>query len=123
MHARQLHEKIVHEHECQKFKCELCSKSYVCQSSLDYHVRAKHGECQQAEKPTCEECGKQFSSSRSLARHKTIAHTTEGPPALRLVCECGQKFSLEVNMRRHKREKCFDIQVNMDFEEGFKNCS
>ena len=120
MHARQQHEEIVHEQRCQKFKCDLCAKSYVCQGSLNYHVRCKHGEHQQAEKPTCEDCGKQFSSSRSLARHKTIAHPNECPPTPKLVCECGQKFSLEDNMRRHKREKHFDFKVNTDFEEGFR---
>ena len=118
-HARQLHEKIVHNQECQKFKCDLCTKSYVCQASLDYHVRVNHEEQQQAEKPTCEECGKQFSSSRYLARHKSIAHMTEGSPTPTLGCDkCGQKFSLLENMRRHKREKHFDFQVNTDFEEG-----
>ena len=120
MHARKLHEKIVHQKETQKFKCELCSKSYVCQSSLDYHVRTKHGEDQQAEKSCCEDCGKQFSTSSSLARHKMIFHSTEVPPSPKLVCDCGMTFSLEANMRRHKREKHFEIQVNTDYEEGFR---
>ena len=119
IHARKLHEKIVHEQKPQKFQCELCSKSFVCQSSLDYQVRTKHGKNQQTEKSTCEDCGKQFSASSSLARHKMIFHSTEDATP-RLVCDCGKTFSLEANMRRHKREKHFDFQVNTDYEEGFR---
>ena len=40
-YAREKHEAIVHKQECQKFKCDICPKSFVCQSSLDYHVK-KH---------------------------------------------------------------------------------
>ena len=119
LYPRKLHEKIAHEKEAQKFKCELCSKSYVCQSSLDYHVRTKHGEDQKADNPTCEDCGKQFSAPSSLARHKKMFHCTEALPSPKLVCgDCGKTFTLNANLRRHKREKHFKIQVNPDFEEG-----
>merc|ERR1719318_689340 len=117
-YARQLHEKIVHLNEVQKFKCDQCPKSYVCQSSLDYHVQAKH-EKQQVEKPTCEECGKHFSSSTSLARHNVMFHTSEG--SSKFLCHCGKKFALLANMKRHKREKHLNIKVNKDFEEGPRN--
>ena len=113
--AREKHEAIVHREECQKFKCDICPKSYVCQSSLDYHVKTHH---QQIEKPTCELCGKQFADERSILRHKNNVHKTDGPPAEMLVCECGQKFSMLSNLKRHKREQHFDIKFNIDFHEG-----
>jgi uncharacterized Zn-finger protein len=114
-YAREKHEAIVHKQECQKFKCDICPKSFVCQSSLDYHVK-KHQ--QLVEKPTCELCGKQFASSGSLKRHTNIAHKTDDLPTKIFSCDCGQKFSLLSNLKRHKREQHFDIKVNIDFQEG-----
>ena len=114
-YAREKHEATVHRQEPQKFKCDLCPKSYSSKSSLSYHI-GKHQ--QTVEKPTCDLCGSQFASEGSLSRHKQIIHKTEGVASDKLSCDCGQQFSLLAHLRRHQREQHFDLKLNSDFYEG-----
>ena len=82
--SRVKHEEIVHRQEVQEFICELCPKSFVTKSSLDYHVR-KHQDEKMVEVFNCEECGKKLSTIASLLRHKTIVHRNS--PAEKLPCK------------------------------------
>jgi hypothetical protein len=113
-YAREKHEAIVHRHESQKFKCDLCPKSYSSQSSLIYHS-GKHQEA--LEKFTCDLCGKQFASDGTMNRHNQIIHSGQFSEMLSCDC-CDKKFSLLATLKRHQREQHFNRKLNSDFYEG-----
>ena len=115
-YAREKHNAIVHRHESQKFKCDVCPKSYTSQSSLEYHAKTHQ---EKVEKPACELCGKHFTTIGALSRWKKLVLTTDDPPTEKLCCEqCGQKFSLKVHLKHHQREHHFNLKFNIDFQKG-----
>ena len=118
-YAREQHEAIMHRHETQKFKCEMCTKSYTSKGSLDYHAKSHQ---KQTEKHACELCDKTFTTVGSLSRHKKIVHKTEVQASELFSCSmCGLKFSLKSHLKRHQREQHFDKKFNIDFHEGFNH--
>ena len=118
--ARKIHEAIVHKQTSQKFKCTKCPKSYVSQSSLDYHSR-KHQSLETVESHICALCGKKFTTLSSLDMHMSTIHVVDrGDP--RYACEeCEKKFESSKSLKRHVRESHFNLKFNIDFHEGLEN--
>ena len=119
--ARERHEVIVHGHDTQKFKCDLCPKSYTNRNALSYHNGKKHQ--QPVLKHPCDLCELHFATKATLNRHKCIKHSSdvqsESEEEAGEECDdCGEKFLLLSNLKRHQREQHFDIKFNIDFYEG-----
>jgi hypothetical protein len=115
-YTREQHEAVIHRHEVQKFKCDLCTKSYASKFSLDYHVKTHE---KTTERPACELCGKTFTTLGSLSRHKKIAHKTDViTPEIYSCSLCEKKYSLKSHLTRHAREQHYDKKLNIDFKEG-----
>ena len=119
--GRKVHEEVVHRQVGQKFKCEQCTKSFVCQSSLDYHLR-KHQNPDTVENHTCDLCGKKFTTQTSLKRHRSTIHKgTEDDSASFNCRECGKMLDSLQTLRRHTKELHYDARFNYDFHEGYKS--
>ena len=114
--ARKQHEAVIHRQEVQKFKCDLCTKSYASKFSLDYHAKSHEGP---TEKPACELCGKTFTTFGSLSCHKKIVHKTDAlTPEIFSCRRCEMQYSLKSHLNRHVREQHCDRRLNIDFHEG-----
>ena len=118
--ARKIHEAIVHKRTSQKFKCTQCPKSYVCQSSLDYHAR-KHQNLETVESHNCALCGKKFTAASSLDMHMNTIHAVSKGDSTYDCEDCEKKFESSKSLKRHMRESHFDVKFNIDFHEGFEN--
>ena len=66
-HVKLLHEKS----EEKKFACQLCSKSFMSQTSYDYHLDVSHKLGDSGIK--CKVCEKTFQHSVTLKRHMTLS--------------------------------------------------
>ena len=119
--GRKIHEEIVHRQVAQKFKCEQCAKSFVCQSSLNYHLR-KHQNQETVQNHTCELCGKKLSTLNSLKRHKSTIHKGVESASASYDCkECGKILDSLQTLKRHTKELHYDVRFNFDFYEGYKS--
>lgn len=100
------HLRVGHGQYAQRFKCDICNKTFKSPKGLDYHLPMHTGDWRYQ----CDICKKSFSLLSYLEIHMRF-HTGEKPE---LCTKCGQGFStksgLALHMRRHngdlKRHSC-----------------
>ena len=115
-YTREKHEAVVHRSEVQKFKCDLCTKSYASKFSLEYHAKTHESS---PKRHACELCGKSFTTLASLSHHQKIAHKTDVDTPEIFSCNlCEKKYSLKSHLQRHEREQHCEKKLNIDFKEG-----
>ena len=119
--GRKVHDDIVHKQVGQKFKCEQCTKSFVCQSSLNYHLR-QHQDPKTVENHACDLCGKKFTTVNSLNRHRSKIHKDAERTLTTYDCkECGKMLDSWQTLQRHIKELHYNVRFNFDFHEGYKS--
>ena len=91
-HVEKVHEK----RESSRFKCMTCSKTYMCGTSLDYHIKTVHSKSSVA----CLVCQKTFSHELVLKRHKKSVHMRRKPEIVCKICEAS--FSRKDSLQKHK---------------------
>ena len=120
-HMKKFHEKG----ESARFKCLSCSKTFMCGTSLDYHIKTVHSKSS----VICPHCQKIFSHELVLKRHKKSVHMRKelgGEP--KIVCEtCGVSFSRKDSLSKHTetvhglyRLAFDDAKMMLANEGGFK---
>lgn len=80
------------------FECFVCQKMFKFQSTLQFHLKAKHKENEQPKQFTCNLCSKTFSSQSILQNHISTNHHSLG----RFMCTvcgkiCRSKFTLRIH--------------------------
>lgn len=123
-----------------RWQCEICKKSLICQESLDRHMK-RHPNKKRPFK--CELCGAQFLRNFMLQLHHRRRHTDERPfecpvchkrfPALQemrthhkfhkpinkaLTCaECGQRYSNDNELQKHIQLRHFRVPHQLESQE------
>merc|ERR1711892_1544717 len=81
------------------YSCNLCSKSFKWDSSLNTHIQAAHNPSGPAFK--CDQCGKCFSDRNNLKKHLYV-HSDIKPH----ICSfCKKGFIKKAQLKRHE-ESC-----------------
>ncbi|KAJ1520923.1 hypothetical protein ONE63_004001 [Megalurothrips usitatus] len=83
------------------YRCEICNRSFLCQSSVDkhlwYHLRREVGMWKQPTPPgeafQCSECGAQFRLQDSWVTHVNTH--------LNFLCACGLWYPGKLSLERH----------------------
>lgn len=81
------------------FNCEICKTFWLDKTSLDLHIKFKHGKGKVSQEYPCEVCGKSFPNVSRVNNHKKI-HDKICP----FSCDvCHKSFMWRYGLKRHKR--------------------
>ena len=82
-----------HEKRCGECFCSICNKKFICQISLQKHLKIH----QQTYK--CQICSKIFSNQYNLRRHMNVHSKNK-----EFSCQhCNAKFTLKAHQKRHEK--------------------
>lgn len=88
-----------------QYRCDQCSKTFICKQNLDVHKRAVHNQ----EKPfSCQKCDNKFSYANSLKLHmlkhdKEAVNNSDGGTPKEYPCEqCGKVLQHPSSLIYHR---------------------
>ena len=119
MKDRNNHIRMIHNNISEgKFACELCEKSYMSKTALNYHTDRVHTMSIQEEK--CPICKLAFGHKISLNRHMKIH---QKPHDLHKCSLCDKEFSRKDKLNKHTKTVHRKINVAIGMVKMFENLS
>lgn len=81
-------------HEGKRYKCETCGKEFMMTSNLNKHIKTVH----EGKRHTCEKCGKEFGYMGELKVHIHIVHEGQKDYKCKI---CSKSFSFSRSLKSH----------------------